>query len=359
MSFDDSPHDKRRSSSVIKGGWYNDSLPMAEPNDGYMKLSQAWMSQADATALLTAGQYAVRTEGHPSRMMLMALETVSTVRGLLPLECEGKQDIERLLYDSFVEDVYDGELSVISCRDIETRRLAGVVFWRTMSLDEIVHRKVKALVEVQPDDVEAVEYDDEEIKETYRAAAEAKLWVKVELLATDRGLPGHNIAKMVLGAAMQVSLMRSSVDIADVGLHMLEEDCEGAVGVHLALAFGFHEEPKRNGGLHRARLTLVWDMEERLRRLLCPRREAVHHAPVIGRIPPTEAAAGHRVGALSPTFASRVPYNAGSSASTAKYGDTQHSFNAPFSPRSITTGRVFSPHQIASPSTYSVKTEIV
>ena len=98
---------------------------------------------------------------------------------------------------------------------------------------------------------------------------------------------------------MQVSLMRSSVDIADVGLHMLEvttkagagpcavaydlhmtcmrllpaltqfvshglvalccgpdaphglcvaqEDCEGAVGVHLALAFGFHEEPKRNG----------------------------------------------------------------------------------------------------------------
>ena len=35
----------------------------------------------------------------------------------------------QLLYDSFVEDVYDGELSVISCRDIETRRLAGVVFW--------------------------------------------------------------------------------------------------------------------------------------------------------------------------------------------------------------------------------------
>ena len=45
------------------GGWYNDSLPMAEPNDGYMKLSQAWMSQADATALLTAVRHSSMHRG--------------------------------------------------------------------------------------------------------------------------------------------------------------------------------------------------------------------------------------------------------------------------------------------------------
>lgn len=114
-----------------------------------------------------------------------------------------------------------------------------------MDLEEVLERKVQALVEAQTDDMEALEYDEEAMREEHLAAVEAKAWVKVELLATDRGLPGHNVGKMLLGAALQCSMMAARANLSDVGLHLLERDREGGMIPHLALRFGFQNEGSR------------------------------------------------------------------------------------------------------------------
>jgi len=307
-------------------------------------LDSRWLSEADPAALNTTGQYATNL-GCPPRRVIIALETRATAPSLQPLECEGKQDIERLLYDAFVEDAYDGELFVLSCRDADTRRLAGVIFWRTMTTDEIVARRAQALVKAYPD-AEQLEYDHAAFVEESKPLAAQKRWVKIELLATDRTLPRHDVGKTMLGAAMQFAKLRAGM--SSVALRRLEEDREDSVAAHLALRFGFKEELSAKSS---DVLSVVWDIENRLRGLLCPRNEAHLRAPLQGRLASDAERCGHRIGIMSPGFGQMKPYNAGCSPATAKHGDPQHPHprsQLPDTTHSISAGRILWPKSSAS-----------
>ena len=152
---------------------------------------------------------------------------------------------------------------------MQSRRLAGVVFWRTLSVDEIVMAKVR--------EQGLTRYKPAVMKTQSQPEADAKAWLKIELLASDRGLKGHHIAKMMLGAALQLGLHRAGKDVS--GPPRLVQSANGASQEAAALAgrLGFQGAGKKGRSTlaGQMKLSVVFDVEDRLRGLLCPRRHSL------------------------------------------------------------------------------------
>ena len=239
-------------------------------------------------------------------------------------------------------------------RDMQSRRLAGVIIWRSLSVDEIVKAKVLE---------EGIKtYNPEQMKKSCQPEADAKSWLKVELLAVDHGLASdHHIGEMILGAAMQMSLQsRPDTVIGPPRLVLTDKDKAGETP-RLAQSLGFEPAPgttkshQKSSLAGQMRLSIVFDIEDRLRGLLCPRREAVSFAPIGGRLPLHQKPAGHRIGTLAPRFPSRTAYTDASSNGRDGqcYGDAVHVTTQPLSANSITAQRVMAPNlQVKTEDTY-------
>jgi len=154
---------------------------------------------------------------------------------------------------------------------MQSRRLAGVIFWRTLTVEEIVQAKVA--------EQGLTKYKPLVMKAQSEPEAEAKAWLKIELLATDRGLHGHHIAKMMLGAALQLGLHLASPEVSGAPRLALS-DKNKAANSAIAAKLGFWDaasgKKDRSTLAGQMRLSVVFDVEDRLRGLLCPRRHPPH-----------------------------------------------------------------------------------
>ena len=137
------------------------------------RFGHALLHEGGAMQVCTLGDMQVRLQ----------LEVPESAHELKHIDLDGGLDqIENLLFESFVEDDYEAELLLLTATEHSTSRLVGLIFWR-----ELPGKEVAAMLRSE---------------ERGCVSDSCGGWVKIELVCTDRTVRGHGIAKLLLAAVL-------------------------------------------------------------------------------------------------------------------------------------------------------------
>ena len=189
--------------------------------------------------------------------MLLRLETCQTAETLPHIAAE-YSGLEDVLFDAFIEDAYDGLLHLVTLTDIDTGRLAGLIFWQALEQEEVdnwtsdwrsihaqlhpapieAHRKQLLPVRKYPKSMPVdLTSDQASSPDNIRP----NRWLKIDLLCTDRSFRGRGVGKVLLTSALVYSAVREGKNSAMLEVAGGEENV-AATGLYSK--FGFQTPPE-------------------------------------------------------------------------------------------------------------------
>ena len=247
------------------------------------------------------------------RPMSLRLETPQTAARVPHINAE-LSGLEDILWDSFIEDDWEGMLHLVTLTDDTTRRLAGLIFWQALEAEQVEAWNQEWKAERTLTGSRASVQDVQAQVEAERARAvvpirrvqslpvtastpddlQPRQWIKINLVSTDPAFRGCGVGKTLVASALVYSAVKEGKNSAVLEVAGGESN---AAANRLYSKFGFESPPRgffKSPELPPDELRVLWDIHHSLRTITATQWPPVHGQPIAGAAF-KQAASRHRI----------------------------------------------------------------